>query len=722
MNPEIQKKSIDSLTTYIIVAVIVIVLNIVISGMSFKLDLTNDKVFSITPASKNIIKKLTGPMTVKVFFTPGLPAPYNGIERYLKDILVEYKQSSTHNNFRYEFVDMTKNPDEPMEYGIYPVEIRVIEKDQLQMKKAYIGMVFLHVDMVDRIGQIKYTEGLEYNITSIIRKMINKIDWLNSLKSKIKISLIASSDIPPLMTATSNGYTELYVESKDKNLTGGEDLVGNVTERFNSLNSKMMGKLEFHYLDPVKDKEAGAIAEKNNFHPISWKSFTDDQGRSYHAGSGYVGIVVEYNGSSMPLSILSEDIMGNPFIKNLGDLEEQMQGAVDALIRVDPKVGYVMGDLEPEPWDYGKMGGRESGEAASRLADYINRDYEFVPVSPKDSKIPDGISALIVVQPVTEMTPYELYQIDQFIMSGRAVAFFNTGLFFPPVDPQMQGELPRGYSSKSGLNDLIAGYGIRINNNLILDHGSYYKASMDNGSQASVEYAPIIEQENISQKHIITKRIKGMILVKASSLEPIEDIIKKDKLTYIPLIKTSKESWEKGEGTSLDFRFLVPEIDTKFSQYTVAAVIEGHLKSYFDGKPIPAAPVSLETNKIKKTQQVMVSSSGQKDFKPSAENGRILVFSDSDLLKNTILDEEGISPNDIFIKNAVDWLVGDKELIQIRNKGLTYNPLKKTTDLVRDLMRISNLIIAPLLVIALGLVLLKLDIERRKKIKKIFQK
>ena len=144
MKPEIQKQRIDSLTTYLIVAGIVLVFNIVISGLSFKLDLTSQKVYSIASVSKDVVKKLTGPMTVKIFFTPGLPAPYNTIERYLRDIMGEYKQASSHNNFRYEFVDLVKNPDEAIEYGVYPVQIRVVEKDQIQMKKAYIGMVFLH--------------------------------------------------------------------------------------------------------------------------------------------------------------------------------------------------------------------------------------------------------------------------------------------------------------------------------------------------------------------------------------------------------------------------------------------------------------------------------------------------------------------------------------------------------------------------------------------------
>jgi ABC-type uncharacterized transport system involved in gliding motility auxiliary subunit len=710
MKPEIQKERIDSLTTFLIVAGIIIVLNIISSGLSLKLDLTNERVYSIAPVSKAIVGKLSGPMTVKVFFTPGLPAPYNSIERYLKDMMKEYKQASSHNNFRYEFVDMAKNPDEAMEYGIYPVQIRVVEKDQIQMKKAYIGMVFLHADMVERIPQIKYTEGLEYNITSIIRKMINKIDWLSSLKTKIKIELIASSGIPPMMAAGTNGYSEITISP---------DLVSRISNSFNSLNSKMMGKLEFQYLNPDRDKNCLAFAVSNNFHPIAWKAGADEKGSKFPGGSGYIGMVIDYNGNSRQLNLLSVDVMGNPYIMNIDNLEEAMQGAVDDLIRVNPKVGYIMGDMEPEPWDYSRMGGQENPESAARLADFINHDYEFVPVSLKEGKMPDGLTALVILEPEAPMTPFEQYQIDQFIMSGKPVAFFTPGLFFPPSNPQMQRDLPKGYKSRSDIDKLVENYGIKIDDNLILDDASHYKPILENGEQIDVEYAPLIEQENISQSHVITRKIKGLIFVSSSSLEPIESTIKSNKLAFTPLIKTSKKSWEQGEGVTLGYTFLVPAPDTRFSQYTLAATLEGHFNSYFTGKEIPAGPVT--TNKIKNGNGEVMT--GDKSpFIASTDRGRILVVPDGDIMKNTILDDEGMSPNDIFAKKIIDWLVGDSVLIQIRNKGLTYNPLKTIPDEVKEFIRISNLIAAPLIIIIFGLILWRMDLRRRESIKKEFQK
>ncbi len=701
MKRNLQKSRMDHLITYLIVIGIIFLLNIVCLRFFVKLDLTREQVFSLSNPSKAMIKKLSEPMTVKVFFTPDLPAPYNSYERYLKDILAEYKLNSRNNNFRYEFVDMSRNPDEPSEYGISPVQIRVVDKDQFQSKKAFVGMVFLHANMVERIQQITTVDGLEYRITSIIRKMINKIDWLSALKTNIQVVLIASSDIP---------------------LQEIPHLNDTIKEKFDSLNSKMMGKLEYRYYDPVRDKEGEELAKKYGFQKISWKSIADEQGNSIPSGSGYVGLLIKYEDKYKIINLLSEGLLGNYYLENLDSLEDTMQGAVDNLIRVNPKVGYLYGDGEPEPWDYGRVTGQDSGDAVSRFADFINQDYEFETVSLKDGKIPDDLSALLIVEPRLPMTEYEFYQIDQFIMSGKPVAFFTPGLFYPQPDAQSTGEVPKGYKSLAGIDKLLEYYGIRINDNLILDKVSYkQQMSQDmGGGELAIHFAPIIEQENISKNNIITKKIKGMLVVKASSLDPVEDTIKSNNLIFTPLIKTSKESWEAGPGVSLHPYFLQPSIDTKYSQYTLAATLEGRFKSYFEGKEIPSAPPSTNNTKLKIKSNVLREKTA--DFLPVSDHGRIIVLSVAEMLKNTIMDEEGISPNAIFSRNVVDWLVGDSDLIQIRNKGLSYNPPRKTSDLVKNIVRWSDLIIAPLLVVLLGFLLWNLDSARRKKIKALFNK
>ena len=58
-----------------------------------------------------------------------------------------------------------------------------------------MGLALIHGDLIERIPAITSTEGLEYNLTTAIQKMNNKISALLSLSDKIKIKLFLSSSI-----------------------------------------------------------------------------------------------------------------------------------------------------------------------------------------------------------------------------------------------------------------------------------------------------------------------------------------------------------------------------------------------------------------------------------------------------------------------------------------------------------------------------------------------
>ena len=70
--------------------VAVVLINIVGITLFFRLDLTADNKYSLSPASKEVMAKISEPLTIKVFFTKDLPAPHNITEQYLHDLLAEY--------------------------------------------------------------------------------------------------------------------------------------------------------------------------------------------------------------------------------------------------------------------------------------------------------------------------------------------------------------------------------------------------------------------------------------------------------------------------------------------------------------------------------------------------------------------------------------------------------------------------------------------------------
>ena len=226
---------------FFIYLVIVVLVNVAGITLSFRADLTANKIYSISDASKRVVATLSEPLTIKVFFTRDLPPPYNNTERYLQDLFEEY---AVHGNkfFNYRFYDVSAEEGEltdtarenqkiANDYGIHPIQIQVVDKDEVKFQKAYMGLALIHGDLIEQIPAITSTEGLEYKLTTTIQKMNNKISALLGLPGKIKVKLFLSSAIETV--APHMGV---------RNLAGMPAEIETIVKK---LNQKNYNKLEF---------------------------------------------------------------------------------------------------------------------------------------------------------------------------------------------------------------------------------------------------------------------------------------------------------------------------------------------------------------------------------------------------------------------------------------------------------------------------------------------
>ncbi len=157
----------------ILIIGIVVFINIISVRIFTRLDLTSSKAYSLSEASKDLVRSLDDKFLVKAYFTADLPAPYNNHRRFLQDQLDDYKAYSK-GNFQYEFIDPSKNQEleqEAQRYNIPPVQVQVIKDDKLQIEKAYMGLVFLYGDKQENIPVVKNLDKLEYDISSKIKKL-----------------------------------------------------------------------------------------------------------------------------------------------------------------------------------------------------------------------------------------------------------------------------------------------------------------------------------------------------------------------------------------------------------------------------------------------------------------------------------------------------------------------------------------------------------------------
>jgi gliding-associated putative ABC transporter substrate-binding component GldG len=165
----------QTLTRVALVLGILILLNIVSVRLFSRLDVTKNNLFTLSDASKDMMRGLDDKVTVKAYFTEDLPSPYNNNRRLLLDQLNEYK-AYARGNFQFDFIDPSgeKGEQEAQQQGVAPVQVQVVKEDKFEVKRAYMGMVFLYADKKEVIPVIQNTSGLEYEISSTVKRLTTR--------------------------------------------------------------------------------------------------------------------------------------------------------------------------------------------------------------------------------------------------------------------------------------------------------------------------------------------------------------------------------------------------------------------------------------------------------------------------------------------------------------------------------------------------------------------
>jgi ABC-type uncharacterized transport system involved in gliding motility auxiliary subunit len=175
-----RQKSLSGITSGLLVLGIVVLINIVSMNLFGRVDLTAGKIFSLNGASKRLVSQLEDDYLVKAYFSKDLPAPYNANAKYVQDLMQEYKAYGK-GHFRFEFVDPTDDAEleqEAQQHRIPPVQVQVVEKDQFQSRKAYMGLVFLYQGRQETIPVVENLVGLEYEMTATMKKLTSNRETL----------------------------------------------------------------------------------------------------------------------------------------------------------------------------------------------------------------------------------------------------------------------------------------------------------------------------------------------------------------------------------------------------------------------------------------------------------------------------------------------------------------------------------------------------------------
>ena len=141
-----------------------------------RLDLTQNKLYTLSDSSKKVVSTLDDIVKVTCYFSKNLPSYVIPLKQQVSDILDEYRAYAK-GNIQIEFLDPTEDPALAQKLrfmGIPQVQLNIMEKDQASATNVYMGVAVSYEDKQEVIPFVKDVNNLEYEITSSILKVTRK--------------------------------------------------------------------------------------------------------------------------------------------------------------------------------------------------------------------------------------------------------------------------------------------------------------------------------------------------------------------------------------------------------------------------------------------------------------------------------------------------------------------------------------------------------------------
>ena len=732
---------------FVVYLVVVVLVNLAGITLFFRIDLTGDKIYSISEASRQVVSTLSEPLTIDVFFTRNLPAPYNNHERYLRDLLEEYAIFAS-KYFNYRFYDVSPdegdlnagskaNQEMANNYGINPIQIQVIDRDEVKFQKAYMGLVIIHGDLIERIPTISSVDSLEYQLTTAIMKLNNKISALQRLSGKIRISLYQSSSLNTVANVI--GLDDL------------PDLPARTKEVVEKLNPTLFNKLEFVYRDPSTESTAVQEMQTRKYDLLSLK-WPDIKEENIAAGEGSVGLVLEHGDQSVIIQLVN--IMRIPIIGtrydmvNPNDLENLISKNVESLIDINADLGYLAdkGTLPIRPRQQMMPGQMQDTEALNSFRRLVSQNYTLKDVSIAEGAIPSDLKTLVIARPTEAFSDYELFLIDQYLMQGKNLMVILDSFeeVFPPQQQMALGmnQGPRYLPLDTGLEKLLAHYGIRINRSYVMDKNCFRQELPQGmgGGERPIYFAPLIQADKINHDLDFMRNINRLVAIRISPLELVDDQLN-ENIKANRVFSSSPESWEMRGQINLNPNFIFPpQKEEDMQSFPLAYLLKGNFTSYFKGKAIPEKKVpeeekdesaadpnepepapKTETENKDQPEAVPTQIESTGGFISDGNPGSIFMMAASEMLTDNVIDAQGRGPNAVFIMNVVDALNDRENLATLRSKKQEFNPLQKTGAGSKTLIKAFNIAGLPILVSLFGVMIWFRRRARKRSIQAMFQ-
>ena len=685
-----------------IMAVVLVAGNLVILNLwlfplsNLRVDLTSQRQFSLSGATKDLVRNLQEPLVLRAYISERTHPLLAPLTPNIKDLMREYEIASG-GKIKVEVVD--PRDDEELEreanqvYGIGPTPFRIAGRYETSVINSYFDILvrygdqFVTLNFNDLIeiedqggGQpIVRLRNLEFDITSSIKRVVSGFQSLDLVLASLEQPLRLTFFVTPETLPESLQEVVLQIETVGDEIQQGAG-----------------GGFIFEVVDPDVGGSGitrRSLAEKYGLSPYQVSLFSSD--------SFYLHMVLDTGEESF-------------LIYPTGEMSEaDIRSSIDAAIRRGvpgflKTVGLWLPAQEPPGGPDG--GFPRSISSFNLVRDQFAQNYNVTNVSLTDGRVPASVDVLAVIAP-QGMDDQQRFAIDQFLMRGGAVVVAAGRYKLSPA--MFRGSLAIE-DAKDGLQEMLASYGVAVGDALVMDPQNepfpvrvqrrVGRFSVEEIQRVDYPFFVDIRRDGMAKESPITADLPAITLQWVTPLEI--DQVKNQDRDVVTLLQSTDGSWlrrstdvQPNPAVYPDFGF---PVEGEQKSRPLAVSIRGSFDSFFKGQP----PPSKEKDGGEEAEQIEL----QTTIEASPESSRLVVIGSAEFLDDTVLNfSRSLSAdryllNLQFLQNSVDWLAEDEDLLSLRSRGTNTRLLKPLDEKEQTMWEALNYGVALVALIILGVV------------------
>lgn len=470
---------------------------------------------------------------------------------------------------------------------------------------------------------------------------------------------------------------EIYLSGKD--LPYNYQLLSNaVKDLVKDVKNQSNANVNFSFIDPYqefpddKEREKLFIKLTEDGLRYSQEEYEEDGVRKNTVY--FPGALIYWNGKTEPWQFIKGQMFAgansDAVAFAINNLEYELMSAVKKLTQKVPyEIGFATG--------HGELTGGYIYDLKSHLSQYYNvSDFNLTNDVTLVQEI-KNLDLLLIPNPDSAFSKQEQFILDQFVMKGGKVIWMLEGTNILLDSLKTQG-FTWGMVKDLGLNEQLYKYGFRVNNDIILDNQCLpiqLPAGEVNGNvqyrTLPWYYMPIFKTNSNS---IVGKGVNPVPLQYASSVEFVGDT---SEMKVEVLLASSTQALKRNAPVRIATNIASSNpgfpTDPRAKTKAVALMVEGKFKSAFNHRSMPG---------LEQIEGVVM--------KEESRESKMMVIGDGDIAKNQFFPESGqgrplgfdmrarkvVWGNLDFMMNAVEYMLGDETLQELRGRNIIIRPLQ----------------------------------------------